>query len=80
MLKERGLIIRDDNKAISCLKVISYFRLANYFRPMEADKITHIFKPNSYFENAVSLYRFDQELRTLLFNAIQTIESLCVQR
>ena len=40
MLKERGLIIRDDDKAISCLRVISYFRLANYFRPMEADKTT----------------------------------------
>ncbi len=74
MLKERGLIVRDDNKAIAQLKVISYFRLANYFRPMEADKTTHIFKPNSYFENAVDLYKFDQELRTLLFNAIQTIE------
>ena len=74
MLKNRGLIVRDDNKAIAQLKVISYFRLANYFRPMEADKTTHIFKPNSYFENAVDLYKFDQELRTLLFNAIQTIE------
>jgi abortive infection bacteriophage resistance protein len=74
MLRNRGLIVRDDNKAIAQLKVISYFRLANYFRPMEADKTTHIFKPNSYFENAVGLYMFDQELRTLLFNAIQTIE------
>ena len=52
MLKERGLIVHDDDKAISCLRVISYFRLANYFRPMEADKTTHVFKPNSYFENA----------------------------
>ena len=74
LLKERGLVIRDDDKAIDCLRVISYFRLANYFRPMEADKTTHVFKTNSYFENAVALYRFDQELRTLLFNAIQTIE------
>ena len=28
MLKERGFIIHDDDKAISCLRVISYFRLA----------------------------------------------------
>lgn len=74
MLKGHGLIVRDDNEAIAQLKVISYFRLANYFRPMEADKTTHTFKPNSYFENAVGLYKFDQELRTLLFGAIQTIE------
>lgn len=34
MLKERGLIITDEQKEIDNLKVISYFRLANYFRPM----------------------------------------------
>ncbi len=74
MLKERGLVVNDDEKAIDCLKKISYFRLANYFRPMEADKVKHTFKPGSCFENAVALYNFDQELRTLLFDAIQTIE------
>ncbi len=74
MLKGRGLVISDEDKAVSCLKAISYFRLANYFRPMEADKTTHVFKPNSHFESAVALYRFDQELRTLLFDTIQTIE------
>ena len=34
MLKERGLIIADEQKAIDHLRVISYFRLANYFRPI----------------------------------------------
>ena len=74
MLKERSLVINDDDKAIDCLKVISYFRLANYFRPMEADKVNHIFKPNSLFENAVDLYEFDRELRSLIFSAIQVVE------
>lgn len=27
--------------AIECLKVVSYFRLDNYFHPMESDKIRH---------------------------------------
>jgi abortive infection bacteriophage resistance protein len=31
MLKTRGLIIADEQKAINSLKVISYFRLANYY-------------------------------------------------
>ena len=75
MLKERGLIIHDDDKAISCLRVISYFRLANYFHPMEADKVNHIFKPNSFFDNAVDLYEFDRELRSLIFSAIQAVET-----
>lgn len=74
LLKSRGLIIRDESKAIECLKVISYFRLDNYFHPMESDKILHTFKSNSYFENAVSLYAFDCKLRVLIFSAIQSAE------
>ena len=31
LLISRGLIIADRNKAIECLKVVSYFRLDNYF-------------------------------------------------
>ena len=74
LLKSRGLIICDESMAIECLKVVSYFRLDNYFHPMESDKIRHIFKPNSYFENAVDLYEFDRDLRELIFTAIQAIE------
>lgn len=74
MLKERGLIIEDEQYALNCLRIISYFRFANYLRPMEQDKVTHKFKPNSCFENAISLYYFDKALRTLVFTAIQSIE------
>ena len=74
MLKERGLLIQDEVQALSQLNIISYFRLANYWRPMEADKATHQFKPNSCFENALSLYYFDKKLRALVFTAIQSIE------
>ena len=41
---------------------------------MEADKIVHSFKPNSKFEDAVALYDFDTQLRSLMFEAIQRIE------
>ena len=74
MLKDRGLIIRDDNDASAQLKIMSYFRLANYLRPMEQDKTTHVFKPNSHFDNAVNLYYFDKKLRALLFTVIQSFE------
>lgn len=56
MLKERGLIINGEKRAL------------------EQDKIAHIFKPNSTFENALDLYYFDKELRVLIFRAIQSIE------
>ena len=55
MLKKRGLLIADEEEAIHYLRVISYFRLANYLRPMESDKEKHLYKPNSYFENAIRM-------------------------
>lgn len=71
---QRGLLIVDEEAAEEQLNIIGYFRIANYLRPMEADKIRHIFKPQSTFENALRLYYFDKELRALLFTAIQSIE------
>lgn len=74
ILQRRGLIISDTIQATRHLKLISYFRLANYWKPMEADKINHDFKAGSSFENALSLYYFDKELRALVFTAIQSCE------
>jgi len=59
MLKTRGLSIGDEQQGERILGLVSYFRLANYLHPMEADKDTHQYKPNSSFENTVALYRFD---------------------
>ena len=70
MLKNRGLLFDDEQAAIECLKNISYFRLANYWRPLESDKVNHVFKPKSKFENVVALYDFDKELRVLVFSAV----------
>ena len=73
-LKARGLIIEDEEIAKETLSIISYFRFANYLRPYEADKSTHTFKQGKLFSNAVRLYYFDKELRSILFSAIQTVE------
>ena len=74
MLKARGLTIGDEKQAGRLLGLVSYFHLANYLRPMEADKETHQYKPDSSFENAVALYRFDAALREIVFRAISNIE------
>lgn len=74
ILQSRGLIVDNLQYAYEQLGIISYFRLAGYWRPMEADKHTHIFKSGSTFENAVSLYYFDKQLKVLLFSVIQSIE------
>ena len=74
ILKKRGLIIADDNKAIHYLSNISYYRLGEYWYVMQEDKEKHTFKPNSRFSDVIALYLFDSELRILLFDVIEKIE------
>ena len=74
LLKSRGLLMGDESLAEHYLNNISYYRLAGYWWPMQADKVNHLFKTNSRFEDVVALYSFDSELRLLLFNAIKRIE------
>lgn len=73
-LRQRGLIIEDDEQAINILEIVSYFHLADYWRLMEADRTTHQFKPNSKFSTIVDYYNFDKQLKVLIFSAIQVIE------
>lgn len=73
-LKQRGLVINNEDLAKHYLSNISYYRLAGYWWPMQSDKLNHIFKPNSKFEDVVALYNFDRELRILLFAVIERIE------
>ena len=73
-LQSRGLIIADTNKAEQALDAISYFRLADYWYHLEADRHTHQFLPNSHFGEVLACYYFDKDLKALLFKAIQTIE------
>jgi abortive infection bacteriophage resistance protein len=73
-LKARGLIISQEDYAEHSLQNISYYRLSGYWWPMQADKVLHLFKPNSTFENVLAIYNFDRELRILLFDVIERIE------
>lgn len=73
-LKSLGLHFSNEEKAAKILSEISYFRFISYLRPLEADKISHQMKSNATFEKALSLYLFDNELRILLFSAIQKLE------
>lgn len=73
-LKARGLEIKEDDNCEHFLAHISYYRLAGYWWPMQADKVQHTFKPNSRFSDVINLYNFDRELRILLFDVIEKIE------
>lgn len=73
-LQGRGMLIADVELAKHYLSHVSYYRLAGYWWPMQADKVNHVFKENSKFEDVVNLYNFDRELRVLLFDVIEKIE------
>ena len=54
MLKQRGLQISDEQEALRTLAVVSYFRLVCYFRPMEIDKQTHVFRQGASLDQESS--------------------------
>jgi len=73
-LKDRGLTIQNEDKALHLLKNISYYRLSGYWYPLLEDKENHQFKAGSTFETAFKLYCFDRELRLLVLREIEKIE------
>ena len=74
LLKDRGMIIKDEEFARLHLSHISYYRLKGYWWDMQENKDLHLFKKESVFEDVISRYFFDKELRLILFDAIETIE------
>lgn len=73
-LKDRGLVIEDEQKALHLLEVISYYRLSGYWYPFLADKEKHRFKEQATFNTAFKIYCFDRELRLLVLRELEKIE------
>jgi len=75
ILRRRGLGIPDEGRARHCLANISYFRLSAYTRPFyRPNQSEHVFLEGTGFEDVLSLYVFDRELRLLLLDAIERLE------
>ncbi len=70
-LKSRVLLFHNIAAAEKELKIVSYFRIANYLRSFEVQGQPYVFLPNSYFEDALKIYYLDKQLRALIFTAIQ---------
>ena len=71
LLKERGLSVDDNERALRWLQRVSYYRLSAYFLPF---KDGENFRPASTFNDVVGLYIFDRKLRLLVLDAIERIE------
>ena len=74
-LKNRGLTIADEQKAILYLSNISYYRLRAYTHPFQDNTDpNHPFTCQITFEEILSLYVFDRQFRLLVLDAIEKIE------
>lgn len=78
-LRQRGMIIENEEKAKETLLDIGYFRLGFYWFPFEQTyprktNRNHLFKEDTYLEDAVKLYYFDFDLRNLLLRYISRVE------
>jgi abortive infection bacteriophage resistance protein len=74
LLKQRGMLFKDEAAACNRLKNVSYYRLKGYWWDMQSDTSQHLFHPNTYFEDILERYDFDRKLRHILFSSIEQIE------
>lgn len=73
-LKDRGMIVKNEARALHLLEKISYYRLSGYWYPFIANRTTNKFTVSTTFETAFNLYCFDRELRLLILNELEKIE------
>lgn len=75
LLQSRGLHVENVARAENHIRHIGYYRFSAYLYPLLATpKENHVFKPETVFEQALNMYRFDRHLRLLIFNEIEKIE------
>lgn len=79
ILKKRGIEIEDEAKAKENLMDIGFYRLGFYSFPFEKtfpklDDRDHQIKKGTRFQDIVSLYYFDYDLRNILQNYLNRIE------
>lgn len=79
LMRSRGLVIADEERAAEFLSVIGFYRLGTYLFPFEEsypdfNRTTHRYREGIEFMDAVRLYYFDLELRNLFLKYIFSIE------
>jgi len=72
-LLAKGLTIPSHTVAQNAISRIGYYRLLIYMRPLQ-HPATKQFQAHATFDDILSLYNFDRELRLLCMDAIEKIE------
>lgn len=73
LLKERGLIVRNDDECAHFLRNVSYYRLGWYCKDHQDPKSDH-FRQGVTFEKIKTIYITDQRLRNLIAESVDRIE------
>ncbi|QVJ96508.1 Abi family protein [Mycoplasma mycoides subsp. capri] len=78
ILKSRGLIIKDEQKAIEILKQENYYNIVNGYKDLFLKNTLNdkedVFIENTTFDELYSLFLFDRELRSILLKYILIFE------
>ena len=77
LLKNRGLIIEDEETALSILKIENYYNVINGYKELFVEKVDgkEKFIDGVTFEEIYSLYSFDKQIRDVLFQNILKVEN-----
>lgn len=79
LLKQRGLIIDNDERALHYLQSLGYYRLSGYiypFRQVQNGQRVSELITDTHFNTILQLYLFDKGLRILAFDALERIEMI----
>lgn len=74
LIKDKNLVIQDEEKAKQILKKIGYFSLISGYNEIFKDLCTKKYDGNTSFNDIYSLYRFDRELRSIFLKYILIAE------
>lgn len=74
LLKKRGMIFDDEDKAKQTLEDVGYYRLGFYWYHFQKDFRKHLFLDNTHFSTVINLYYLDVDLRFLLIKVLSRIE------
>lgn len=71
LLKSRGLVVKDEERAKSFLERNNYYRISGYSLTLRSHDVFH---SDATFQNIIDIYTFDHEFRHLLLKYIEIIE------
>ncbi|MDG6897386.1 hypothetical protein A6A19_05165 [Actinobacillus delphinicola] len=74
-LRKKGMIINDSDSALTFLRSVGYYRFSGYAHAFrQGDKLSSKFNNKTLFQDVQQLYFFDKKLRSLILEALETIE------